>query len=88
MSTMKTTNTGRVMVIAAHPDDEVLGCGATVHKLVSRGWKANLVIMSAGVSGRHLLSDTSSDDVQRDQASLSAQIRRAASVMVQAKGFK
>ena len=78
---MKTTNTGRVMVIAAHPDDEVLGCGATIHKLVSRGWKANLVIMSAGVSGRHLLDETSTDDVQRDKAVLSAQTRRAASVI-------
>lgn len=81
ISAMKTTNTGRVMVIAAHPDDEVLGCAATVHKLVSRGWKANLVIMSAGVSGRYLLNETSSDDIQRDQASLSAQTRRAASVV-------
>jgi LmbE family N-acetylglucosaminyl deacetylase len=78
---MKTTTTGRVMVIAAHPDDEVLGCGATVHKLVSRGWVAHLVIMSAGVSGRHLLNETPTDDVQRDQAVLSAQTQRAASVI-------
>lgn len=81
ISTVKTSNPGRVMVIAAHPDDEVLGCGATVQKLVSRGWKANLVIMSAGVSGRHLLNETTTDDVQRDQAALSAQTRRAASVI-------
>jgi LmbE family N-acetylglucosaminyl deacetylase len=78
---MKTTTTGRVMVIAAHPDDEVLGCGATVHKLVSRGWVAHLVIMSAGVGGRHLLNETSTDDVQRNQAVLSAQTQRAASVI-------
>lgn len=81
VSAMKTTTTGRVMVIAAHPDDEVLGCGATVHKLVSRGWVAHLVIMSAGVSGRHLLNETPTDDVQRDQAVLSAQTQRAASVI-------
>jgi len=69
------------MVIAAHPDDEVLGCGATVHKLVSRGWVAHLVIMSAGVGGRYLLNETSSDNVQRDQAVLSAQTQRAASII-------
>lgn len=78
---MKITTTGRVMVIAAHPDDEVLGCGATVHKLVSRGWVAHLVIMSAGVGGRYLLNETSSDNVQRDQAVLSAQTQRAASII-------
>ena len=29
-----------VLIVAAHPDDEVLGCFATVKKLIERGWSA------------------------------------------------
>lgn len=43
----------RLLVIAAHPDDEVLGCGATVALKVKQGWQANLIILSGGVGGRY-----------------------------------
>jgi phosphoribosylglycinamide formyltransferase 1 len=32
------------MVVAAHPDDEILGCGATAHKLVGQHWDAQLSV--------------------------------------------
>ncbi len=78
---MNINNDGRVMVIAAHPDDEVLGCGATVHKLVSKGWRAHLIIMSAGVSGRHAVGEMALDEIQAQQAKLSEQMHRAASAI-------
>jgi len=78
---MSIDNAGRVMVIAAHPDDEVLGCGATIHKLVKKGWQAHLVVMSAGVSGRHILDQKASDDIQEKQTQLGRQLRRAAAVI-------
>lgn len=41
-----------VLVIAAHPDDEVLGCGATMVKLAQQGHKVFTYILGEGVTGR------------------------------------
>jgi LmbE family N-acetylglucosaminyl deacetylase len=43
----------RVMVIVAHPDDELLGLGATIHRLVHRhGCTARAVILGEGLTSR------------------------------------
>jgi N-acetylglucosamine malate deacetylase 1 len=41
-----------VLVVAAHPDDEVLGCGVTMYHHVRNGDKVYIVFMSDGVSSR------------------------------------
>lgn len=41
-----------VLVVAAHPDDEVLGCGGTIAKFSSQGVTVNLLFISDGVSSR------------------------------------
>ena len=43
---------GKVLVIAAHPDDEVLGCGATIARLVNEGYHAYTLILGEGVTSR------------------------------------
>ncbi|MGW7259919.1 PIG-L deacetylase family protein [Streptomyces sp. NPDC054834] len=43
----------RALVLAAHPDDEVLGAGATVAMLASQGARVHLHILAEGVSLRH-----------------------------------
>ncbi len=47
-----------LMVVAAHPDDEVLGCGATVRLKTKQGWQASLVTMTRGIAGRYMSSKT------------------------------
>ena len=37
-----------VLVVAAHPDDEVLGCGATMAKLAARGEDVDVLILGEG----------------------------------------
>lgn len=44
----------RVIVFAAHPDDEVLGCGATVAKHVAAGDSVDVVILAEGLTSRDL----------------------------------
>lgn len=50
------------LVVVAHPDDEVLGAGATIHKLIKSGHKVAVAIMVSQASARKDLSDTLSDD--------------------------
>ena len=42
----------RVLVVAAHPDDEVLGCGATLAMHVQAGDEVFVLFLSEGVSSR------------------------------------
>ena len=42
----------RVFVIAAHPDDEALGCGGTLAKLVDQGAKVHVAFIADGVHSR------------------------------------
>ncbi len=36
-------------MLAAHADDETLGCGGTIAKLARAGWRVDLVVVSDGV---------------------------------------
>jgi len=42
----------KVLVIAAHPDDEVLGMGGTIKKLSKQGHEIKIVIMATGIGAR------------------------------------
>ena len=41
-----------VLVIAAHPDDEVLGCGATIARLAAEGARVSILILAEGLTSR------------------------------------
>lgn len=42
----------RILVIAAHPDDEVLGCGGTIARLTSEGASVSVLILANGLTSR------------------------------------
>ncbi len=43
----------KILIIAAHPDDEILGCGGTILKNIKLGNKVNVLYISDGVGGRY-----------------------------------
>jgi len=42
----------KCLIIAAHPDDEVLGCFGTAAKLIRQGWNMYTLILSGGKTSR------------------------------------
>jgi len=42
----------KILIVAAHPDDEVLGCFGTVAKLIKEGYKAYTLILGEGKTSR------------------------------------
>ncbi|MCV0393550.1 MAG: PIG-L family deacetylase [Nitrosopumilus sp.] len=42
----------KILVIAAHPDDEVLGMGGTIAKFTKSGHDVKILIMATGISAR------------------------------------
>lgn len=53
------------LIVVAHPDDEVLGAGATIHKFIKEGQRVAVAIMVSQAAARVNLSATLSDDQQR-----------------------
>ena len=60
-----------ILVVAAHPDDEVLGCGGTLAKFAAAGSAVHVSFMSDGVTAR----PGDSDSHQRER-----EVRKAAAV--------
>lgn len=50
------------LVVVAHPDDEVLGAGATIHKLVQEGHNVAIATMANHAAARMDISDTLAAD--------------------------
>ncbi len=56
-----------VLVVAAHPDDEVLGCGGTIARHVMEGDRVSVLIVAEGATSRKggEEADGASDEVDR-----------------------
>lgn len=42
----------KTLIIAAHPDDEVLGCGGTIAKIAAQGEEVHILILATGLTSR------------------------------------
>ena len=71
------------LVLAAHPDDEVLGCGGTVARLSSQGAKVHIAFLADGIGARRSGADVAGDpelSARREAARAAGRILGAASV--------
>ncbi|MBO9517198.1 MAG: PIG-L family deacetylase [Porphyrobacter sp.] len=55
---------GRVLVIAPHPDDEILGCGGTIARLAAEGHEVHVAIATQGCPPA--FSEESVEQVRRE----------------------
>lgn len=61
-----------VLVIAAHPDDEVLGVGGTIAKHISSGDNVNIMILSGGITSRDNV-----ENIEKEVTGLNLESRNA-----------
>ena len=45
-------NKKRILIVAAHPDDEILGCGGTAARLIKEGHEVFTLILGEGITSR------------------------------------
>lgn len=68
----------QILVVAAHPDDEVLGCGATMARLAGEGHRVHVAILGEGATSR---SGDTGAQLAEGVASLMEQSLRAAAIL-------
>ena len=68
----------KILVIASHPDDELLGVGGTVRRLANEGKEVHAVIMAEGITSR---SEKRSDADQAELEELKKDAKKAAAVV-------
>lgn len=71
-------NRKKVLIVVAHPDDEVLGCGATIARLVSEGYKAYCLFLGNGKASRY---EKMSSKLKQEQAVLRKEAQGAADML-------
>ncbi|MBI4615065.1 MAG: PIG-L family deacetylase [Planctomycetes bacterium] len=71
----------RVLVVAAHPDDKVLGCGGTVARWAEEGREIRVWLLGEGVTSRYETRQAGAEGGARYLAQVREQADRAASIL-------
>jgi len=72
-----------IMIIAAHPDDEVLGCGGTIAKHATQGDQVHILILAEGLTSRDKNRDIST---RKEELGQLAQTAKTAGKLLGAHG--
>ena len=64
----------KILIIAAHPDDEILGCGGIISKFKTEGYAIKILFLGEGSTCRH-------DDANSTQANEAVQERNSNAVI-------
>ncbi len=52
----------KILIVSAHPDDEILGMGGTIAKAIDNGSEVHVVFLGEGISARFPIGDYESDE--------------------------
>ena len=72
-------NAETILVIAAHPDDEVLGAGGTIARRVREGHQVHVAYLATGITGRDENQDE--EDARAEINALYDDARRAGGIL-------
>ena len=70
----------KILVIAAHPDDEVLGCGGTIAKHIKNGGTVYVAILAEGITSRYC-KNSKSYKKNKELSKLSNSIKNANNIL-------
>ena len=62
----------KVLVVVAHADDEVLGCGGAISRHISLGDEVTIIFMTNGVGSRH----DNKDEIERRQTAATLALKK------------
>ena len=69
------------LVVAAHPDDEVLGVGGTMALLAEQGFAVYVVYMTGGKGGRVDANTTQSAETMAEQKELAEELKKSCEIL-------
>lgn len=53
----------KILIVAAHPDDEILGCGGLIHKSIQDGSNIRVVFLAEGTTSRFDHNNSEKDEI-------------------------
>lgn len=77
----------RILIVAAHPDDETLGCGGTIAKYTKEGDKVYCLFLGRGKASRFYPNKSDSQKTKKEQTILEKEARKAAKILGISKIF-
>lgn len=65
---------GKVLIIAPHPDDEVIGCAGLIQQVLKQGKQLYICILSGGEASLRDYSNISEEEIKKQRLSLTKKI--------------
>lgn len=77
----------KILIVVAHPDDEVLGCGGTIAKLKKEGNQIFCLFLGQGKSSRYSAGKDHKTKIKKEQIILMKEARKSAKILGISKIF-